>query len=465
MPIETQSFGKFLARSRVSKSTDHGTERIGTEFEDKPMRMKKFHSIMLGVLHAFGMLLEYYRALWYFTVSVRSSYVGCPYFVNNRNAKAYVYSLTLALFLWNKPHYRNLSFQEDLRKNLRNVCIPGTGLPLSFFCIHKYLAFYFLFVLYPIISFFSTFVNYSVLPSNGQTFWEMLETQLLTPEDWFSLWQLNCRLSSYHSYVTKSKSYTLENKWEFLKMGSALNPPTAVSPWIKDVGSIVVKDRNEEGGMGVYIYQNAASGGDWIIQEKLENAQSIAKMLPIPSPLSTFRIMTSSSVWLDGNDASEHRSIDVLSCVFRAGLQGAKTDHEAILFDVDLWSGQIGLGTSNSHWYELGFSAPLKLLTSCSLKSLTSTHDIRKHHQTGFEITDEVLDSKLVKTMQKVVMDAHFRMLPDVPVVGWDVAVTDKGVCLLEANLSCNFFRGSFDREKYFQLIDRFFVALEQRSH
>jgi hypothetical protein len=31
-------------------------------------------------------------------------------------------------------------------------------------------------------------------------------------------------------------------------------------------------------------------------------------------------------------------------------------------------------------------------------------------------------------------------MLPDVPLAGWDVALTAEGACLLEVNLSCNFF-------------------------
>ena len=40
-------------------------------------------------------------------------------------------------------------------------------------------------------------------------------------------------------------------------------------------------------------------------------------------------------------------------------------------------------------------------------------------------------------------------MLPDVPLAGWDVAITkEAGVCLLEVNLSCNFFRGTFDQRE-----------------
>ena len=34
---------------------------------------------------------------------------------------------------------------------------------------------------------------------------------------------------------------------------------------------------------------------------------------------------------------------------------------------------------------------------------------------------------------------------------------TDKGMLLLEANLSCNFFRGSFDKAQYFAFVDEYF--------
>ncbi|CAN0471824.1 unnamed protein product [Scytosiphon promiscuus] len=61
-----------------------------------------------------------------------------------------------------------------------------------------------------------------------------------------------------------------------------------------------------------------------------------------------------------------------------------------------------------------------------------------------------------------LVADAHFKLLPDVPLVGWDVALTSKGVYLLEVNLSCNFFRGSFSLGPYVQFIHDYFVALEE---
>jgi hypothetical protein len=48
---------------------------------------------------------------------------------------------------------------------------------------------------------------------------------------------------------------------------------------------------------------------------------------------------------------------------------------------------------------------------------------------------------------------------------GWDVAMTaEAGMCLLEVNLSCNFFRGRFDQKAYFGLVGEYFSFLDQAS-
>lgn len=44
-----------------------------------------------------------------------------------------------------------------------------------------------------------------------------------------------------------------------------------VSPFL-EIESIVVKDKNMEGGLGINFYQNALHGGDYIIQKKIQNA-------------------------------------------------------------------------------------------------------------------------------------------------------------------------------------------------
>ena len=52
-------------------------------------------------------------------------------------------------------------------------------------------------------------------------------------------------------------------------------------------------------------------------------------------------------------------------------------------------------------------------------------------------------------------------MMKDVPIVGWDVAFTDRGVYLLEVNLSCNFFKGKFAVPEYISFVDNWFKQLD----
>ena len=64
-----------------------------------------------------------------------------------------------------------------------------------------------------------------------------------------------------------------------------------------------------------------------------------------------------------------------------------------------------------------------------------------------------------------VVLRSHHDLLPDVPMVGWDVAFCPNGrIFLLEVNLSCNFFRGAFDVPAYICFVDEHFRDLEKRA-
>lgn len=49
--------------------------------------------------------------------------------------------------------------------------------------------------------------------------------------------------------------------------------------------------------------------------------------------------------------------------------------------------------------------------------------------------------------------------------IGWDVAFTSDGICLLEVNLSCNFFRGTFDKVTYFEFINNYWKMLEGKEN
>jgi hypothetical protein len=49
-------------------------------------------------------------------------------FGEDRVPVVHLYTLAKTLHLWDAPHYRASSFAEDLRANLKNVAIPGTGM-------------------------------------------------------------------------------------------------------------------------------------------------------------------------------------------------------------------------------------------------------------------------------------------------------------------------------------------------
>jgi hypothetical protein len=71
----------------------------------------------------------------------------------DRHARVHVYSLALIFFLWEKPHYRSGTFQNDMVKNLRDVAVPGTGLSLKWFCYYKSTTLLYLLLLYPLVCF------------------------------------------------------------------------------------------------------------------------------------------------------------------------------------------------------------------------------------------------------------------------------------------------------------------------
>jgi glutathione synthase/RimK-type ligase-like ATP-grasp enzyme len=61
-----------------------------------------------------------------------------------------------------------------------------------------------------------------------------------------------------------------------------------------------------------------------------------------------------------------------------------------------------------------------------------------------------------------IVIASHYKLMKDVPIVGWDVTFTPHGIFLLEVNLSCNFFRGSFDYPDYIAFVDAYWEQLDR---
>ena len=259
---------------------------------------------------------------------------------------------------------------------------------------------------------------------------------------------------SYHAFCTRDNGYALEDKLTFLQ--SCEREGINVSPWLRQP-KIVVKHRNEEGGLGMNTYINADAGGDWIVQSWLDNAPEIANLLPPDAPLSTFRFITASKACIRSNpgEGVSESDIMVLSACFRAGREGASTDHSCIMFDVDLPSSTLLNGTSNSHWYQLGW----RRASACPWFS--PGHTITAHPDTGRLLAGEQLSG--LDACQALVTRAHQRLMPGVPLVGWDVAMTkSEGTLLLEGNLSCNFFRATFDESAYCSFVESVLHFLEE---
>jgi hypothetical protein len=254
--------------------------------------------------------LLYLRAFLFFLRG--GAFDSCPYFLGGDQltlqAKAQTYSLALIFYLYDKPHYRSGTFGNDMVKNLRNVAVPGTGLPLSWVAKFKPLLFCFVLFGIPLVCVVAA-LRLAMEPEDRVTHpglvWPTAEKFavkfyecLLTPKDWHSYWRLNCRLASFHALVSRdatASDFALEDKWEFLTRAEEENVP--VSPFLRTPG-LVCKHRNEEGGLGYSSFSNASVGGDWIIQERLSNGKALADLLPQNAPLSTLRVITASTAGL-----------------------------------------------------------------------------------------------------------------------------------------------------------------------
>lgn len=402
---------------------------------------------MIGaLLQICGDCTEYQQALVYYWFR-GGSFVGSPYFKDRLKAKVHVFGVALDLKLWPKVHYRKPSYRQDLADNLRNVAIPGTGIPLSVLAKFRVVAWGFYVFVNPFLCFVAALND-----SRAQgKLWpsaiaDSFREHLLEPNNWFNYWRINSRLAAWHAYVTESQHYGAENKWEFLKWGEERG--VKVTPFLKEA-KIVCKHKNEEGGLGIAFFKNASAGGDWIIQAVLTNDDFLTELLPPRAPLSTFRVITASVGGISGRSG-----VKALSCVLRAGRSGADTDHKCVMFNVDMNTGVIGQGLANSHWYQLGLWKAMR----CRLTPPPSftTHPDNGKPYVGIKIPN--FEENMMECIK-----AHEKLCPEVPLAGWDLALTKEvGPCLLEANLSCNFFKGSFDQEWYFNFINEYFLFCEQ---
>lgn len=220
--------------------------------------------------------------------------------------------------------------------------------------------------------------------------------------------------------------------------------------------------------MGIHVLKNVVHGGRWILQERLDNCTAVNKLLPSNAPLSTIRVVTGSLGALSALGAGEGQSLKAraLCTVWRAGRQGASTDHSSVMVNVPGAhdSETLGTGSSSAHWYARGWKA-------LGLPLSTADGALALHPDTGRRLCGEQLPGASEAT--RLCERAHDALMPGVPLAGWDVALCpaeaaggepggpEPRLVLLEANLSCNFFRGTIAFAEYAALLDSHFAAID----
>jgi len=368
----------------------------------------------------------------------------------------WLHSLSLTFDLWHKPHYRADSLRDDLVENFSNIAFPGTGLPFSWVCYCKTSAVLYFVFLHPVVVLACAIsMSRSVVHAKGRRIGEIFAQELLAPGHWFALWRINSTLVAAHHIAHEGKptvqdEYRYENKWDFLELALKQSKlPSSqvhfkVTPIIANMPELVCKHKNIEGGMGIHMFKNAVHGGDWILQERLHNCEELQALLPESAPFSTFRVITMA----DPTAESFESCHTAMTFVWRAGRAGKTTDHSAILFAVDPETLKIQDGKMFSNWYQVG---------KVGSTNLCSKQQITVHPDTQVELTGKELTC--ARDAVAMCVDAHRRLMPSVPAIGWDVGVADgHGAVLLEANLSCNFFGGVYDKQRYLRIVDTYYA-------
>jgi len=121
----------------------------------------------------------------------------------------------------------------------------------------------------------------------------------------------------------------------------------------------------------------------------------------------------------------------------------------------------LGTGSSSAHWYARGWK-------SLGMPLSSADGAVAKHPDTGKVLTGERLVG--ASAAAALCERAHQTLMPTVPLAGWDVAfctpkdgasLENPELVLLEANLSCNFFRGNVAWDEYGKLVDEHFAAID----
>ena len=200
-----------------------------------------------------------------------------------------------------------------------------------------------------------------------------------------------------------------------------------------------------------------APAGDWVAQAALRNCKEVQRWISPESPLSTYRVVTTcTAAFADargkcflGADTEENKRLrrellkelppKLVCMAFRAGRKGKlqdKLSDGAVFYGVNLKTKCIEKGTT------------YKAFTT----NMPNEPSYATHPDTGVKIDGQSL---FFDESSKICRDAHAKMCPGVPIIGWDVALSEIGPVLVEANsvfLPCY---GQVDYWEYMDEMDK----------
>ncbi len=250
--------------------------------------------------------------------------------------------------------------------------------------------------------------------------------------------------ASFDHARRRSSSYEIDDKRAFAERADRAGLPhvrnISRQEAMREGGEFIVKAPRVDKGEGIRLvsgeraFADLPPDADVIIQRRLRNHPALLPILPPDPPLSTLRILTT----LDAPSLEPRLTLSFL----RVGASKKIVDNLSaggLMLEVDPATGALDVGIENA-------MAPRARVVEVS-QAPGAQAPFRGARVPGF---DEAA---------ALCRKAHWRLAPDVLCVGWDVALTEEGPMLVEANL----YSGSFQKRHYdgaFHRTNRAILAL-----
>ena len=114
----------------------------------------------------------------------------------------------------------------------------------------------------------------------------------------------------------------------------------------------------------------------------------------------------------------------------------------------------------NEEWYGKNTqfeNSGFKTTISSSTFDQTIRDNLTYHPEKGVIVYDRKIPN--FNKIKKLCIDTHSKLLNDIPIVGWDIGLTtEKGIVILEINISCNLFCANYNKHNYYKFLKTYYI-------